>query len=134
MFQEITLIGYLGGDPEMRYTSGGIPVASANLGVSKSHQDANGNWLSETSWFRLTFWREAAERATAQLQKGDLVFVKGSDVKSHAYINKQQEAVATTEVTVQLFRRLSKRLQAGESNGQVDEAVEEEEDVMAIPM
>ena len=35
MYQEISLIGNLGGEPEMRYTQGGIPVTSFSLAVTK---------------------------------------------------------------------------------------------------
>ena len=39
MYQQITLIGNLGNDPEMRYTPSGVPVASFSLASTKRGQD-----------------------------------------------------------------------------------------------
>ena len=92
--QRITLIGRLGGDPEMRYTPDGVPVANFSLAVSevisKTGRDGNArqcplgwkesyngkNW-ELTRWYRISVWRGLAETCNQYLSKGREVFVEG---------------------------------------------------------
>ena len=68
-----TITGWLGTDPEMRYTKDGTPVV--NLSVAH-------NWLYHdeqlVKWIRCSIWGELAEKAMAALHKGDLVKVSGT--------------------------------------------------------
>ena len=51
---QILLIGNVGNDPEMRYTSSGTPVTTFNLATNNTYRDQNGETVNETEWFRIT--------------------------------------------------------------------------------
>ena len=74
---KVTLIGYLGKDPEVRYTADGKPVATVTLATSESWKDQNGQPQERTEWHRLVFFRRLAEIAGEYLQKGSLIYVEG---------------------------------------------------------
>jgi single-strand DNA-binding protein len=76
-YQEITIIGHLGRDPEMRYTPGGVAVTSFPLAANRRYRDAQGELVKETIWFQVTAWERQAENANQYLQKGSQVMVKG---------------------------------------------------------
>jgi single-strand DNA-binding protein len=72
----VTLIGNLVEDPELRFTPSGVAMAKLRFAVSRRYQ-RNGEWQEETSFFGGTLWREAAENAAESLQKGARVIVTG---------------------------------------------------------
>jgi len=78
MLQEITLIGRLGRDPEMRYTAAGTPVTDFSLATSRQYTDGSGELVEEVTWWKVTAWRRQAETANEYLSKGDLVRVRGT--------------------------------------------------------
>ena len=77
MYQQITLIGNLGRDPEMRYTPTGLPVTSFTMAVSRNWVGQDGQRQEKTIWFRVTAWRKLAETASQYLRKGSKVLVVG---------------------------------------------------------
>lgn len=78
-------VGKLGGDIELKASSGGVKFANAGLAVSDSRKDAGGEWQNETTWVDLTFFGKNAENAANVLHKGDTVSVTAS------YSKKQYE-------------------------------------------
>jgi single-strand DNA-binding protein len=77
MYQQLTLIGNLGNDPEMRYTPTGVAVTSFSLAVSRSWTGKDGQRQEKTIWFRINAWDKMAETASQYLSKGRQVFVVG---------------------------------------------------------
>ena len=61
MYQQITLIGNLGRDPEMRYTPSGVAVTSFSVAVNRSWTGQDGQRQDKTTWFRVSAWRRQAE-------------------------------------------------------------------------
>jgi single-strand DNA-binding protein len=76
-YQEITIIGHLGRDPEMRYTPGGVAVTNFPVAANRRYRDAQGELVKETIWFQVTAWERQAENSNQYLQKGSQVMVKG---------------------------------------------------------
>ncbi len=113
MYQQITLIGNLGRDPEMRYTPTGVPVTSFTMAVSRNWVGQDGQRQEKTTWFRVTAWRKLAETASQYLTKGSKVLVVGEVEDPNAYIDREGQARASLEVTAQTIRFLSTRGEAG---------------------
>lgn len=125
MYQQITLIGNLGADPEMRYTPNGQPVTSFRMAVSRSWTGQDGQRQEKTVWFRVTAWRKLAETASQYLTKGSKVLVVGELEEPNAYIDKEGKPRASLEVTASNIRFLSTRGEVGAagqtpSGGQAD--------------
>lgn len=116
MYQQITLIGNLGNEPELRYTPSGVPVVSFNLAVNKSWTDAEGGKQDKTVWFRVTAWRKLAEIAAQYLAKGKQILVVGEMEDARAFTDKEGNSRASLEVTAQTIKFLS-RADASNSNG-----------------
>ena len=76
MSNNVTLIGNLVDDPELRFTPSGVAMAKVRLAVSRRYQ-RDGEWQEQTSFFNGTLWREQAEQAAESLQKGARVIVTG---------------------------------------------------------
>jgi single-strand DNA-binding protein len=73
----VQLIGNLGGNPEMRFTSSGSPVTNFNIAVNRSFNNPDGERLEETEWFRVVAWNKQAESCNQYLTKGSQVYVEG---------------------------------------------------------
>jgi single-strand DNA-binding protein len=69
MYQKTTLIGYLGSEPEQRFTAKGEAVTNFSLAVSDRKDD--------TTWFRVSVWGAQAESCKQYLHKGSLALVEG---------------------------------------------------------
>jgi len=81
----VLLVGNLGGDPELRSTSGGTDVASFNLGTSRPDRDSEGKTYKDdsgftakvTEWHRVTCFNGLGRIVAEHAAKGMLVSVKG---------------------------------------------------------
>ncbi|MBX3278788.1 MAG: single-stranded DNA-binding protein [Acidobacteria bacterium] len=76
-FNKITIVGYLGRDPELRYTPSGTAVCDFSVATSERRRDATGESNDITTWFRVSVWGKQAEFANQYLAKGRLVYIEG---------------------------------------------------------
>lgn len=72
----VTAIGNLTRDPDLRFTNAGRAVAAFGIACNRRYQ-VNGEWTEQTSFFNVTAWATLGENASASLHKGDRVFVTG---------------------------------------------------------
>lgn len=77
MSNNVTLIGNLVEDPELRFTPSGVPMAKLRFAVNRRWRDQSGEWQEDTSYFNGTVWRDQAETVAESLQKGMRVIVTG---------------------------------------------------------
>lgn len=76
---KVILIGNLGADPEMRYTTSGSGICTFNLATSESWTDKQTNEKQErTEWHRVKIFGRLAEIANEYLKKGRQVYIEGS--------------------------------------------------------
>lgn len=99
MSSNITLIGNLVDDPELRFTPSGVAMAKIRLAVNRRWRDQAGEWQENTSFFTGTIWREQAEQAAESLQKGARVIVTGR-LEQRTWENEQGEKRSVVEVQV----------------------------------
>ena len=97
----ITVIGNLTADPELRYTPNGAAVANFTVASTPRQFDRQANeWKDgETLFMRCSIWRDAAENVAESLQRGSRVVVTGR-LKSRSYETKEGERRTTTELEV----------------------------------
>lgn len=77
MFQQITIVGYLGNDPVMRFTPSGQAVTGFSVATSRSYTTNDGQKVDETTWFRISVWGAQAESCNQYLSKGRPVLIIG---------------------------------------------------------
>jgi len=72
----VQLIGYLGKEPESRFTPNGKKVVHFSLGVTQRRK--SGNETKEyTEWVNVEAWGKLGEIASKYLKKGSLVYIEG---------------------------------------------------------
>jgi single-strand DNA-binding protein len=71
-----TIIGNLGGDPEMRYTAQGRPFTTFSVACNRAYTQ-DGSKREETEWFRVIVGGKLAEVCSQYLSKGRQVYVEG---------------------------------------------------------
>ncbi|MBN1284799.1 MAG: single-stranded DNA-binding protein [Anaerolineae bacterium] len=74
---KVMIIGYLGRDPEMRYTPSGRPVTSFSVATSRTWTSSEGERREETEWFNVVAWGNLAEICKQHLTKDQQVYVEG---------------------------------------------------------
>ena len=78
MSSNVTVVGNLTRDPELRYTPAGAATCQFGLAVNRRWQNRQTNeWEEATSFFNVVAWREMAENAGESLTKGARVIVTG---------------------------------------------------------
>lgn len=77
MFQKVTIVGNLGGDPDLRYTPSGDPVCNFNVATNRKWTGQDGQPAEETVWFRVSVWGKQAESCNTYLNKGRQVLCEG---------------------------------------------------------
>ena len=98
----VTLLGNLGADPELRYTSSGMPLLTMRLATNESYLDKNREVQERTEWHNLVVWGARAEALGRVLVKGDCVLIEGS-LRTTSY-EKDGVKRSRTEVVVREFR------------------------------
>jgi single-strand DNA-binding protein len=98
---QITIIGNLVGDPELRYTPTGQAVATFRVASTPRFMDRTTNeWKDGDSLFlSCNVWRQAAENVAESLQRGMRVIVSGR-LRQRSYETKEGEKRTVYEVEV----------------------------------
>jgi single-strand DNA-binding protein len=78
----VSVLGHLGSDAELRYSTRGTPIAGFSVAVNQVRTGANGEREESTEWFRINVAGRQAEFA-ARLQKGQRVLAIGRLQISH---------------------------------------------------
>jgi len=95
---QITIVGNLTDDPELRYTTNGAAVANFRVAYSTRIRDAAGNWTDgDTSFFTINCWRSLAENAAETLTRGSRVVVTGR-LKQRSWENQEGEKRTVVEI------------------------------------
>jgi single-strand DNA-binding protein len=97
---KVLLIGRLGNDPEVRYTTNGGAVANFNLATNESWTDKNGQKQERTEWHRVVIWGKMAELCGQYLSKGRQAYVEGR-LQTREWNDKEGNKRYTTEIIAQ---------------------------------
>lgn len=77
-FNKIIIVGYLGKDPELRYTPQGMAVCNFSIATTEKRKEPrSGETQDITTWFKVTLWGKLAELANQYLSKGKQVYIEG---------------------------------------------------------
>ncbi len=74
---QVTLMGNLTRDPELRQTPNGQSVCSFSLALNRSYKDASGDWKEATDYVDIVAWANLGERVAQYVTKGRRVLVQG---------------------------------------------------------
>ena len=96
-FNKIMIVGYLGRDPELRYTTQGTPVCDFSVATTERRKDKSGEAQEVTTWFRISLFGRQAEIASQYLSKGRQVYVEGQ-LSQREWTDKDGAARTSLEV------------------------------------
>lgn len=103
MINQVTLVGRLTRDPELKMTTEGTPVAHVTLAVNRHFRNHNGE--IDADFVQCTLWRKAAENTVQYCRKGSVVGITGR-LQTRNYENKDGKRVYVTEVVAETVRFL----------------------------
>lgn len=116
MINNVTLIGRLTRDAELRYTPSNIATAQFNIACNRNFKNANGEY--DADFINCVIWRQQAENLANWAKKGALIGITGR-IQTRSYENQQGQRVYVTEVVSETFQLLESRKdrEAGPSQG-----------------
>ena len=112
MVNKVLLIGNLGGDPELRYTQNGTPVATFSLATTERRKGQDGQVQELTEWHRIVAWKRLAEICGEYLSKGSKVYIEGK-LQTRKWKDQSGADRYTTEIVAWEMKMLSPRATAG---------------------
>lgn len=99
MLNKVTLIGYLGQDPEFRHMQDGKPVCHLSLATKESWKDKKTREKKEkTDWHRVTIFNEGlCNFAKDYLKQGAKIYLEGK-LETRQWVDKNGNERETTEI------------------------------------
>ncbi len=74
---KVIIVGNLVRDPELRYTSGGVPVVNFKIASNKKYKDSLGMYKEDVYYVEVVAWQDLAQSCSEYLRKGSAVLVEG---------------------------------------------------------
>lgn len=110
---KVILVGHLGNQPEMRFTTNDVMTTTFNLATNVMWRDEGGEFQERTDWHRIVAWRNLAEYAK-NINKGQMLYVEGH-LQSREWTDKENNKHFITEVVAETLTLLGTR-KKGENN------------------
>ncbi|MGH9836484.1 MAG: single-stranded DNA-binding protein [Blastocatellia bacterium] len=107
-FNKITIVGYLGRDPELRYTPQGTALCKMSIATTEKRKNVAGEMEEHTTWFRVTAWGRQAELANEYLAKGRQVYIEGR-LRLEEYTDREGQKRFSAEVNATEIQFLGQR-------------------------
>jgi single-strand DNA-binding protein len=115
-FNKCILVGYVGSDPQLKYTAQGKAVCKFSVATTERRKDAQGEYQDATTWFRATVWGRQAEWVGQNLQKSQQVYVEGK-LRQEEYTDRDGNKRTSLDVSANDVQLLGSR---GEGSGSAD--------------
>lgn len=125
-YSELTIVGHVGKDVEMRYAPSGQAVTNFSVAESRKFKTGSGEDVEYTVWYRIVAWGKLGEVCKEYLEKGMQVLVIGQLEPDRAtgspkiFSRQNGESGASYEV------RANKVLFLGKGNGQSKQSNQDE--------
>ncbi len=104
---KVILIGYLGKDPEIRYTPSGVAVANFSIATSEKWKDKQGEQQEKTEWHNIVAWKKLGEICGEYLSRGQQVYIEGR-LQTRAWEDRDGNKKYTTEIVANQMKMLGK--------------------------
>jgi len=125
MLNNVSLVGRLTKDVELRYTPSNVAVATFTLAVNRTFKNENGD--READFINCVMWRQQAENLASWAKRGALIGITGR-IQTRSYDNQQGQRVYVTEVVAEQFQLLESKGQQGNQGQQRQQTQQQEPD------
>ncbi|WAA12147.1 single-stranded DNA-binding protein [Fervidibacillus halotolerans] len=106
MINQVTLVGRLVRDPELKITQEGTAVTNVTLAVNRNYKNSQG--MIDTDFIQCTLWKRAAENTVQYCRKGSVIGIVGR-IQTRNYTNSEGRKVYVTEVIADSVRFLDSK-------------------------
>jgi single-strand DNA-binding protein len=77
MKNTVTLVGFVGNDPEVRETKSDATITNISLATTRSYKDSEGERQQDTEWHRITCFNGIGKCVAEHVTKGAMIMVTG---------------------------------------------------------
>ena len=117
MINQVTLVGRLTRDPDLRITQEGISVTNVTVAVNRPFRNQHGEIGAD--FVQCTLWKRTAENTVQYCRKGSLVGITGR-IQTRYYDNQEGKRVYVTEVVAETVKFLDSKRSTEIPHQQVD--------------
>src|SRR3954469_4379740 len=117
MINQVTLVGRLTRDPDLRITQEGISVTNVTVAVNRQFRNQHGEIGAD--FVQCTLWKRTAENTVQYCRKGSLVGITGR-IQTRYYDNQEGKRVYVTEVVAETVKFLDSKRSTEIPHQQVD--------------
>lgn len=103
MINQVTLVGRLTKDPDLRLTPEGNYVANVVLAVNRNFRNQKGEY--DADFVQCTLWKKTAENTAQYCRRGSLIGITGR-IQTRNYDNPEGTKVYVTEVVAEAVKFL----------------------------
>lgn len=106
---KVIIVGNLGRDPEVRYTTDNSAIANVSIATTDRYKDKHSGEQKEiTEWHRVVFFNRLGEIAAEYLKKGSQVYIEGK-LRTRKWTDKDGAEKYTTEIIADQLQMLGGR-------------------------
>jgi single-strand DNA-binding protein len=107
MLNQVQVIGHVGKDVEVRYTTAGEALVNFSIATTDKWKDKQtGEAMEATEWHRISFFGRRAEVIGEYVRKGSLLYVQGK-LKTRKWTDKDGIERYSTDISGNEFKILS---------------------------
>ncbi len=104
---KIIILGFVGGDPDVRYMPSGMATANLRIATNDGYKDKQtGQYIDVTEWHNITFFGKSAEVIGQYVQKGSKLYVEGR-INTQKWQDKNGQDRYTTKIIATEFQLLN---------------------------
>lgn len=103
---KVEIQGFLGADAEEKTFESGRTLISMRIATDESYKNKKDEWITNTTWHNVTYWKNKKDENFNFLKKGELISVVGK-LNTRKYIDKNGQDRYVTEVVAQKMEQLA---------------------------
>ncbi|NOQ27845.1 MAG: single-stranded DNA-binding protein [Bacteroidales bacterium] len=103
---KVEIQGFLGGDAEEKTFESGRTLISMNIATNESYKNKKDEWVKNTTWHNVTYWKNKKDEKLDFLKKGELISVSGK-LNTRKYTDKNGQERYVTEVVAQKMEQIA---------------------------
>jgi len=103
---KVEIQGFLGQDAEEKTFESGRILISMNIATNESYKNKKDEWVTNTTWHNVTYWKNKKDENLDFLKKGELINVKGK-FNNRKYNDKNGNEKYITEVVAYKIEQIT---------------------------
>lgn len=94
---KVEIQGFLGRNAEVKPFENGRELITMSVATNESYKNAKGEWVTNTNWHNISYWRNKKENSSISFKKGEMVSIVGK-LSTRKYTDKKGQEKYITEV------------------------------------